>query len=67
MNGFAAIIPFLIPILMAGVLIVLIVGIVNFSRRDHSPHTSNKLMQWRVALQAAAIVLFLLFMLLTRH
>lgn len=67
MNGFATVIPFLIPILMLAVLAVLIVGIANFTRRDHSPRTSNKLMQWRVALQAAAVILFLLLMLLTRH
>jgi NADH:ubiquinone oxidoreductase subunit 6 (subunit J) len=67
MNGFSAIIPFLIPILMGAVLVVLIVGMVNMARRDHSPRTSNKLMQWRVALQAAAVLLFVLLMLLTRH
>jgi hypothetical protein len=52
---------------MAAVLIVLIVGIVNFTRPSHSPRTSNKLMQWRVGLQLAAIVVFLLIMLLSRH
>jgi hypothetical protein len=67
MNALASIIPFLVPVLMGGVLFILIVGVVNFSRRDHSPRTSNKLMQWRVGLQAAAVLLFFLLMLLTRH
>lgn len=67
MNGFSAIIPFLIPILMGAVLVVLIVGMVNMTRSSHSPRTSNRLMQWRVALQATAILLFVLLMLLTRH
>jgi hypothetical protein len=52
---------------MGAVLLVLVIGVVNFSRRDHSPRTSNKLMQWRVGLQAAVIILFFLLMLLTRH
>ena len=67
MNSLTSIIPFLMPILMGAVLLVLIVGIVNFARRDHSSRTSNKLMQWRVGLQAAAVLLFFRLMLLTRH
>ena len=67
MNALSSMIPFLVPVLMAGVLLVLIVGVVNFARRDHSSRTSNKLMQWRVGLQAAAVLLFFLLMLLTRH
>lgn len=67
MNALSSMIPFLVPVLMAGVLLVLIVGVVNFARRGHSSRTSNKLMQWRVGLQAAAILLFFLLMLLTRH
>jgi hypothetical protein len=55
--------PYLIPFLMAAVLVVLIVGVVNFSRPAHSPRTSNKLMQWRVGLQLAAVIVFLLIML----
>jgi hypothetical protein len=58
---------FMIPVLMAGVLIVLIAGIVNFSRKGHSPRTSQKLMRWRVILQGAAILLFLALMLLAGH
>ncbi|MGE5537462.1 MAG: twin transmembrane helix small protein [Gemmatimonas sp.] len=63
----AEIAAYAIPFLMAAVLIVLITGIVNFSRKSHSPRTSNKLMQARVILQGAAILLFLLLMLLSRH
>jgi len=62
-----SVLPYLVPFLMAAVLVVLIVGVVNFSRPNHSPRTSNRLMQWRVGLQLAAILVFLLIMLLTRH
>jgi hypothetical protein len=62
-----SVLPYIVPILMAAVLVVLIIGVVNFSRPSHSPRTSNRLMQWRVGLQLAAILVFLLIMLLTRH
>jgi Hypoxia induced protein conserved region len=66
-NAMTSVLPYLIPFLMAAVLIVLLVGIVNFTRPSHSPRTSNKLMQWRVGLQLAAIIVFLLVMLLSHH
>jgi glycerol uptake facilitator-like aquaporin len=62
-----SVLPYIVPFLMAAVLVVLIIGVVNFSRPSHSPRTSNRLMQWRVGLQLAAILVFLLIMLLTRH
>ena len=52
MNGLPTLFLYAIPLLMAAVLLVLIVGVVNFARRDHSPRTSNKLMQWRVGLRS---------------
>jgi hypothetical protein len=61
---FTTIASFLIPVLMAGVLVILIAGIVNLARKGHSPRTSQKLMRWRVILQGAAILVFLALMLL---
>jgi hypothetical protein len=49
---------------MAAVLVVLIAGIVNLSRKGHNPRTSQTLMRWRVILQGAAILVFLALMLL---
>ena len=49
-------------LLMAGVLGVLVTGMVGLVRGGGDPHRSNKLMQWRVALQAAAILLLILIM-----
>jgi len=66
-SAMSAVLPYLIPFLMAAVLVVLVVGIVNFSRASHSPRTSNKLMQWRVGLQLAAVLVFLLIMLLANR
>jgi len=67
MNALTAILPFLLPAVMLAVLGVLLVGIGNFLRKDHSPRTSNKLMQWRVGLQALAILLLVLLALLAHH
>jgi hypothetical protein len=66
-NAMTSVLPYIVPFLMAAVLVVLIIGVVNFSRPSHSPRTSNRLMQWRVGLQLAAILVFLLITLLTRH
>jgi len=55
----------LIGILMLATLGVLIVGMVGLVR-EGDPRRSNRLMQWRVALQAAAIVLFAIMMSLLR-
>ena len=49
-------------LLMAGVLGVLVTGMVGLVRGGGDPRRSNKLMQWRVALQAAAILLLILIM-----
>jgi hypothetical protein len=55
----------LIAILMLGTLGVLIAGMVGLVR-EGDPRRSNRLMQWRVALQAATIVLFAIMMSLLR-
>jgi hypothetical protein len=55
----------LIGILMLATLGVLIAGMVGLVR-EGDPRRSNRLMQWRVILQAAAIVLFAIMMSLLR-
>jgi hypothetical protein len=47
------------------VLVVLILGLWNMMRGT-SPNTSQKLMRWRVGLQFLAIVVIMMFFLLTR-
>jgi hypothetical protein len=48
----------LVPVAMAAVVVVLLLGIVNMFRGG-SPNTSQLLMRWRVGLQFVAIVLVL--------
>jgi uncharacterized integral membrane protein len=62
MHGFLEV---LIGILMLATLGVLIVGVVGMVR-ENDPRRSNKLMQWRVLLQGAAILLFIILMTLLR-
>ena len=49
----------LIPLTLAAVAIVLLFGFLNFARGG-SPHTSQKLMRWRVLLQFVALVVIML-------
>jgi hypothetical protein len=55
----------LIGVLMLATLGVLIAGTVGMLR-EGDPRRSNKLMQWRVLLQGAAILLFVILMGLLR-
>jgi hypothetical protein len=55
----------LIGVLMLATLGVLIAGVVGMVR-EGDPRRSNKLMQWRVLLQGAAILLFIILMSLLR-
>ncbi|MDE2333208.1 MAG: twin transmembrane helix small protein [Rhodospirillales bacterium] len=52
-------------LLMAGVVGVLLTGMIGLVRGGGDPRRSNKLMQWRVALQAAALLVFILLLSLT--
>jgi hypothetical protein len=54
-----AALPYLVIALAIGVVLVLLFGIVNMVRASHSPRTSNRLMQWRVGLQLAAVLVLL--------
>ena len=59
----------LIPLLfltMAGVLAVLIMGMVGLARGGGDPMRSNRLMRWRILLQAAALLIALALMALVR-
>ena len=51
---------YLTTVAVIAVVLVLIAGLWNLSR-GKSPNTSQKLMRWRVGLQALAIVIILLF------
>lgn len=62
MHGFLTI---LIGILMLATLGALFAGIFGMVR-EGDPRRSNKLMQWRVLLQGATIVLFMVLMSLLR-
>jgi hypothetical protein len=55
----------MIAILMLATLGVLVAGVVGMVR-EGDPRRSNKLMQWRVLLQGAAILLFMILMSLLR-
>lgn len=50
----------------AAVAIVLLLGLANMFRRG-SPNTSQKLMRWRVGLQAVAVVILMAAFYFTRH
>ncbi len=52
---------------MIGVVGVLGAGIVGFVRGGGDPERSNRLMRWRVILQATAILLFVLLLTLFRR
>jgi hypothetical protein len=58
--------PFLIVPLMFATLGVLFAGLIGVARGGADPRRSNTLMRWRVLLQAAALLLFLLMLALLR-
>lgn len=55
-----------VALLMFATLAVLIAGMVGLVRGGGDPRRSNKLMQWRVILQGAALLLFAILMSLLR-
>ncbi|MCA7117853.1 MAG: twin transmembrane helix small protein [Acidibrevibacterium sp.] len=56
---------FFLILVMAGVLGVLVLGIIGVARGG-DPRRSNQLMRWRVILQAAALLLLALLLSLGR-
>jgi uncharacterized BrkB/YihY/UPF0761 family membrane protein len=62
------VIPILVVLAMLATLGVLFIGVFGMGREGAAARfKSNKLMQWRVILQAAALLLFVIFMLLYRR
>ena len=53
---------FLLLLLMIGVVGVLLAGMLGLARGGGYPRRSNKLMQWRIILQAGAILVFIVLM-----
>ena len=56
----------LVVVALASVVVVLGAGMVGLAR-GMDPYKSNRLMQWRVGLQGAALLLFLVLITLLRH
>jgi hypothetical protein len=56
----------LVALLMFATLGVLFAGLFNLARGGGDPARSNQLMRWRVILQGAALLLFMLLMTLLR-
>lgn len=56
----------MVVLLMLATVGVLIAGMVGLVRGGGDPRKSNRLMRWRVILQAAALLLFALLMTLIR-
>ncbi|HET6183846.1 MAG TPA: twin transmembrane helix small protein [Acetobacteraceae bacterium] len=60
------ILPFIVGILMMATLGVLFAGLIGVARGGGDPRRSNRLMRWRVILQASALLMFLLMLSLLR-
>lgn len=58
---------FLIVVAIGATLVVLLIGIFNMFRQGHDPRQSNKLMRWRIILQAVAVGLIFIVLWLTKH
>ncbi len=56
----------LVGLTMLGVLGVLFAGMVGLVKGDGNPARSNRLMRWRIILQAAALLLFAVLLTLLR-
>jgi hypothetical protein len=68
METFAHIVPYLIYLLLFGVLAVLAVGVVSMMKGGpFNAKYANKLMRARVGLQALALALFALMLLLSKY
>ena len=61
-GGMKTILIVLLLIDMLAVAAVLLAGMFSMVDRAHDPHKSNRLMRWRVTLQAVAVGLILLLM-----
>ncbi len=59
--------PILIFVALGAVLIVLVMGLIGLAKGGHDRSRSNRLMQWRIALQFLAIAILLLAVLASQH
>ena len=67
MQVLITVLPWLIGLALVGVLGVLFAGLITMTKGgEENRRRSNLLMRWRVATQAAAIILIVLYFLLTR-
>ncbi len=57
----------LIVLALVATLCVLLFGVGQMFRKNHDPRTSNKLMRWRIILQAIAVALILAVLWFTKH
>jgi hypothetical protein len=64
--GMKTFLAILVGLAMLGTLGVLLAGMIGLVRGGGDPHRSNRLMQWRVGLQAVAIALFVILLLLLK-
>ena len=67
MGGMKTVLIVLVGFALAGTLGVLLAGVVGLARGGQDPRRSNELMRWRVIMQALALVLLAMLMLLARH
>lgn len=56
-----------IGLALLATLVVLIMGVLNLAKKDHDPRKSNKLMRYRVILQASAVAMIFIVLWLTKH
>ena len=63
MSVMKMILTILLAIDMLAVVAVMLAGALGMANASRDPRTSNKLMRWRVGLQAAAIALVVMLML----
>lgn len=61
------VLPFLIALAIGATLVVLLMGVFNLLKKDHDPVKSNRLMRYRVILQAVAVALIFTVLWLTKH
>jgi Hypoxia induced protein conserved region len=57
----------MVVVMMLATLGVLIAGLIGVARGGGDPRRSNRLMRWRVLLQAGTLVLFIILLSLLKH
>jgi hypothetical protein len=60
------VLPYLAIAAVAGTLVVLVIGLGGMLRGTPDPARANRMMRWRVALQALAVALLVLFLILNK-